>query len=541
MTASRSASGLRVIAPAFLAAAPAGVRIRTRLHPTPGEETTLLAVGTHLGSLYRKDLAARIRTGKVPAAARGRTERKRGLTALSSSRWAGSITRATKDQYQLGMRALAAEVSTLRAACAAIEKRAAVPCGTVSDRVRGYKTPAERHQKTRRLVALRQRLNLAADRLVAGRPAVVVGGGRLWSTRNNLQAAGLTPDEWDARWDASRMFLTADGESGKRWGNETIRIDTGGHLSLKVPGVMAARFGAQLHLAAPAIFSHRADEWHDRAASDRNIRYDISHDPGTGRWYVDASWGYRDLPAPSLHSLRGSSGLGVDLNAGHLAGCVIDPSGNPAGAPLSIPLDLKDLPATTRDGRLRAAVTALLDAARDAGCAAVAIENLNFQDARATGRETMGRGTRGKTFRRTVAGIPTARFRDRLVSMAANRGLHIIVVDPAYTSQWGARHWRQPLQQTTDSTVTRHHGAAVAIGRRAGGFRIRRREDGPRTRQRTSAGQPSPRPGAGPPGTAPLTGLPRPTVTNRSGPPGTGRCAAPRTVRGASTNPIRTN
>ncbi|WP_427005730.1 hypothetical protein [Pseudarthrobacter sp. H2] len=534
MTASRSASGLRVIAPAFIAAVPAGVRIRTRIHPTPGEETVLLAVGTHLGSLYRKDLAARIRTGKVPAAARGRTERKRALTALSSSRWAGSITRAAEDQYQLGMRGLAAEVGTLRAACAAIQKRAAVPCGETVDRIKGYRTAAERHRKTRRLAALQ-------DRLAAGTPRIVVGGGRLWRARNNLEAAGFTPAGWEARWAAARLFLTADGESGKRWGNETIRIDTGGRLSLTVPAVMTAEHGARLHLCVPVLFHHRAGEWRDRAASNRNIRYDISHNPDTGRWYIDASWGYRDLPVPSPDSLHGSSGLGVDLNADHLAGCVIDPSGNPVGAPLSIPLDLTGVPAATRDGRLRAAITALLDAARDAGCAAVAIENLNFQDARATGRETMGRGTRGKTFRRTVAGIPTARFRDRLVSMAANRGLHIIVVDPAYTSQWGARHWRQPLQQTTDSTVTGHHGAAVAIGRRAAGFRIRRREDGPRTRQRTSAGQPSPRPGTAPPGTAPLTGLARPTVTNRPGPPGTRRRAAPKTVRGASTKPIRTN
>ncbi|WP_211878064.1 hypothetical protein, partial [Pseudarthrobacter albicanus] len=357
MTASRSASGLRVIAPAFVAAAPAGVRIRTRLHPTPDEEAALFAVGTHLGSLYRKDLADRVRTGKVPAAARGRTERKRGLTALSSSRWAGSITRATEDQYQSGVRALAAEVSTLRAACAAIQKRSAVPCGAVIARVRGYKTAAERHRKTRRLAALQDRLTDAEARLAAGKPRIAAGGGRLWRARNNLDAAGLTPAQWEARWAASRLFLTADGESGKRWGNETIRIDTDGRLSLKVPAVMAAEHGARLHLSVPVLFHHRAGEWHDRAASNMNIRYDISHNPGTGRWYIDASWGYRDLPVPSPDSLHGSPALGVDLNAGHLAGCVIDPSGNPVGAPLSIPPDLTDIPAATRDGRLRAAIT----------------------------------------------------------------------------------------------------------------------------------------------------------------------------------------
>jgi hypothetical protein len=42
--------------------------------------------------------------------------------------------------------------------------------------------------------------------------------------------------------------------------------------------------------------------------------------------------------------------------------------------------------------------------------------------------------------RRTIAGIPTRRFRTRLSGMAARRQIAIIGVDPAYTSRWGAQH-----------------------------------------------------------------------------------------------------
>ncbi|GAA2654388.1 hypothetical protein [Streptomyces vastus] len=88
----------------------------------------------------------------------------------------------------------------------------------------------------------------------------------------------------------------------------------------------------------------------------------------------------------------------------------------------------------------------------------------------------MGRGRRGKAFRRTVAGIPTARFRERLRGMAYHAGLVVVAVDPAYTSRWGGQHWTRPLQeQSKKTTVTRHHAAAVAIGRRALGYGIRRR------------------------------------------------------------------
>ena len=483
----------------------------------------LRLIGEHLGHLYRTDLSGRVALGRVPAAERGRAERKRNLTAASSSRWAGSITRAAEDQYQLGLRALAAEVSHLRAATTALHLRIAVPVGQNGGKVRGYGNEAERFQKTRRLAQLNDRLETAQSALAAGRPSITVGGKRLWKTRNHLDAAHLTREHWEERWSASRMFLTADGESGQIGGNQTIRLNEDGTLAIKIPTFLDPALGDHLVLSVPVAFSHRGGEWADRVAARRSIRYDISHDPIKGRWYLDASWGYRDVSVPPLGTLHSSGVVGVDLNADHLAVCRLDASGNPVGHPVTILLELAGLPTGTRDGRLRAAITALLDLARDTGAAAIAIEDLNFRDARSTGRETMGRGVRGKRFRRTVHGIPTGKFRERLVSMAANRGLHVIAVDPAYTSRWGGQHWQKPLQAASGGTVTRHHAASVAIGRRALGCPIRRREDGPRTRQRTLAGQPSPRPGHAPESAAIGTGPVRPAAASRPGPPGTGR------------------
>ena len=75
-----------------------------------------------------------------------------------------------------------------------------------------------------------------------------------------------------------------------------------------------------------------------------------------------------------------------------------------------------------------------------------------------------------------VAGIPTARFRDRLVQMAG-KGLSVIVVDPAYTSRWGAEHWLAPLREH-HPMATGHHAAALVTGRRGLGHRARRRATG---------------------------------------------------------------
>ena len=82
---------------AFVVAPPTGARIRTRLKVSEQESDMLWQIGTFLGGLYRQDLADRFAIGDVPVKDQERARRKRGLTKQSSSRWAGSITRAAND------------------------------------------------------------------------------------------------------------------------------------------------------------------------------------------------------------------------------------------------------------------------------------------------------------------------------------------------------------------------------------------------------------------------------------------------------------
>jgi hypothetical protein len=182
---------------------------------------------------------------------------------------------------------------------------------------------------------------------------------------------------------------------------------------------------------------------------------------------------------PALEELRAAPVLAVDLNHGHLDAWIVTPDGNPVGPPLTIPVDLDGLPASQRDGRLRAAITSLITLTRDNGCRAIAVEDLDFAEARAQGREHAGRrpsrGRQGRRHRAITAGLPTARFRDRLIQMTANAGLHVIAVDPAYTTRWSAEHWLVPLRDR-EQVTTGHHAAAVVIGRRAHGRKARRRE-----------------------------------------------------------------
>jgi hypothetical protein len=471
---------LRTIAAPFVVSSPGGARIRTRLRPTVAEAAVLRQVGRHLGRLYRADLAGRVRLGDVARKDTSRAARKRGLTARSTSRWAGAITRTAEDQYQLAVRGLRAAAASLASAVRVLDARIMAPVGGRDGRARGYRTQAERATKQRRRAVL-------AD----GTPSVEAGGRRLAKVRHNLDDAGLTPAQWRERWDAARMFLTADGEAGVPGGNYTINVRPEGVVSIALPAPLRHLANAprgRYIFAEPVGFAHRGDEWADRVAGNLPVRYDISFDPERGRWYLDASW---SIPAQTadLDSLTGRRLLGVDLNADHLAAHVTDRHGNPVGSPITVPLDLTG-PTGQRDGRLRRAITALIGVAHANDCAAIAVENLGFVDARATGRETMGRGRRGKRFRQTVAGIPTTRFRDRLTGMAHAAGRPVIAVDPAYTSKWGGQHWRPALRAKT-TTASRHHAAAVVIARRAHGHKARRRHGVTRTRPEDRAGKPT--------------------------------------------------
>jgi hypothetical protein len=251
---------------------------------------------------------------------------------------------------------------------------------------------------------------------------------------------------------------------------------------------------------APVVFAHRGEEWLAQAATGA-VRYDISYDPNKARWYLDGSWRRAVVDLPPLELLRQDRALGIDLNAGHIDAWVLDSNGNPVGSPHTIPLELDGLPASTGDGRLRAAITSLLRIATVHGCQSLVVEDLDFADARQTGRETLGYGRRGKRFRRAVAGIPTRRFRTMLVGMTANHGLWVVAADPGWTSRWGRRYWQAPLNEATKPsiTVTVHHAAAVVIGRRGLGLRARRRQGVPDHDRRMVVGElparPDPRSG----------------------------------------------
>ncbi|MDX3747393.1 IS200/IS605 family accessory protein TnpB-related protein [Streptomyces sp. AK08-02] len=464
---------LRTIAEPFVVSGPSGVAVRTRLkHLTACDEEVLRLVGGHLGSLASKDLKARCRDA-LSHGGEAWAARKRELTPLSSSRWAGSVTKATHDQWALARRGQLAHIHHLEAGIRTVEDRLSQPLGQKGTKGKpgGYRSRREWHAKSRRLRVLEDRLTVARADREAGLVHVVRGGKQLARTRHHLDAAQLTESVWRGRWEAERWFCQADGESGKRHGNETIRISPDGEVSIKLPAPLAYLANAphgRYVLACMVRFAHRGGEWADRVAANRAVAYRIHLDTGRDRWYLTASWQIPVAQTIPIEAALAHGVVGVDMNADHLAAWHLDTHGNPTGSPRHFPYDLSGT-AEHRDAQVRHALTRLLHWARTCGVKAIAVEDLDF-----TTEKTREKHGRRKRFRQLISGMPTGKLRARLASMADQTGIAVIAVDPAYTSRWGAQHWQKPLTSTT-RTTTRHDAAAVAIGRRAQDHPIRRR------------------------------------------------------------------
>jgi IS605 OrfB family transposase len=450
------------------------VSVRTRLRLDQDERELLVAVGAHLTWARNADLAAARRGEKA-------NDRYKVLVARFgiNSRYAGTICVDNDAATQAAREHLWRHRAGLRRAVATLERRtAATPrsgcgcgqrhgCGVCRD---GYATPNERFQKQRRLASLVAELARVEARLAAKDHPVVHGGRRLAGTRHHLEAAGLTLEEWRRSWAETRSWFGCVGNLGKPGGNPCLTLARGPggawFLTVSVPKPVAEQLGVgtRVKLRQPVPLHHRGVELAQRLDGRLAVRVDIepaTDHKGRARTYLRLSW-LRPAPTPvELAAARAGGVVGVDLNADHLAATRVDTAGNPVGRPVRVPLDLAGASTATRDGRLRAAITTVLEHAKATGATAIAVEDLDFADSKS--RERFGRR---KSFRHLIAGFPTTRFKDRIVAMATTQGLAVIAVDPRYTSRYGGASWQRALSTPT-ILATRHEGASVAIGRRA--------------------------------------------------------------------------
>ena len=447
---------LRPVAAPFVAAPPGGARVRARLRVPPGDEAVLRAVGAHLGSLAGRDLAARCGEGRLDAKGKAvsRAGRKRALTAASSSRWAGAITRTSEDQVRLAEQNLRAERASLQARVRAIEARLAVPAGGKPGRTRGYATPAERHAKAVRLQALKARLGRVQRRLDTGDG--VRGAGREGPAAQARQPRRRGPDRGPVAAAVGIGPAVPDRRRGERQGlgNETIRWNPDeGWLEVKLPAPLADlanRPHGRYRLSCPSGSPTGVTRSPPRPPPARSAMTS-AYDPARDRWYIDASWKTAPAPAPSLDELRQHPVVAVDVNHGHLAVAAVAPDGNVLGVPATIRLDLAGLPASHP---------------RRAAAGRHQHPHRRREGPRRPRHRDREPGLRRGPRRRPRRPAPASRGRRAGLPAPGLRHPHRRVPRPAHpdgrqrrpgrhrhrprhTSRWGAEHWLAPCGSTT--------------------------------------------------------------------------------------------
>jgi IS605 OrfB family transposase len=296
------------------------------------------------------------------------------------------------------------------------------------------------HQAKRHLQKCKDWKARDENELKAGRPRICFGG------RGLLREAQAAGDIW--RWQAkrsSRIFVRGSGDETA--GNQSCQWD-GQSLSVKLPG--SAR-GETVSLGG---VSFRYGQEALEAAQRRNsaIAWLLFRDD-FGRWHAHAT--IDEPEAPLVTDVRVGV-VAVDLNEAHLAVTLVDRMGNP------VCRETLPFPPAGTDEHVAEAVigdaVATLVAWAKANHYGIAIEKLDF------GRKKSALKAYGKRHARRLSGFAYAAFRQILAARCAREGIDLVQVDPAYTSVVGGKkyaRWRG---------LTRHHAAALVIGRRALGF-----------------------------------------------------------------------
>ena len=512
----------------YVVADPGGASAVVGFQTTFADNQALLTIGGHTTTLRLKEVDVAAKAGEITRM-QHIAARKPALCLQCNDAYASTILGSAFDQRELSIRNLKSAIESFEARIDKIEKRLAKPTqdslegkkltkkrkksarsrakkntctcsnsSTVTSRRTsvGYRTRKERWDAQRKLQRLKNRRDEAKAQLVSGMISVCVGGKNFLKKRHNLEAAGMTLDEWERKWHAKRFFLACTGRSKVVGGNRNIRLlpvgtpaDDEAVLKITLPRPLE-------HMATPGAGSRKnvhvyeltmpikwnwgksGDQrermyhaWRNKVEAREPVTYSLKPDPDRPcYWYLTISWANK--PSPKTKTLAATKVparvevFAVDVNYGHIDGFLLDKYGNPVGPPETFRYKTKGS-SKSRQNSVKRVVHGIVSKAKAAGAKMVAIEDLNFEKARLYGKEY---GRRSRTVRHKVSSIPTAQIAHAFASQCSNQGLVLVAVDPAFTSQIGETCWGPRLDTTRRQKGTRDTASAVPIGRKSQGY-----------------------------------------------------------------------
>ena len=349
-----------------------------------------------------------------------------------------------------------------------IRELQAVPAGDPcrAEKLRAH-LPKSLHQHARRLSRLKDMLAAAERRLE--RPGICHGSRELFTKQFHLRENGYADHAaWLVDWRAARSSqFMVEGDAAYPSGSQFVRVAACGDgsfdLEVRLPPALhhladrrwSGRDGTSL--AAVDLkglrFAHGADAIRAALAEGRPLSWRFLRD-GTS-WRAFVAVGQEVAEHIGLDWSNGV--LGVDLNAEHIALCLVSHDGNPLDS-WRIPLAAYGLTEGQRLDLVRKRCAEIRAIAERLGVPVVS-ERLDFRR-----KKAQLISDDGARWARQLSAFAYTAFHTALRSALVRAGVRQVRVNPAYTSLIGRAKFARLYG------LSAHAAAALSIGRRAMGL-----------------------------------------------------------------------
>lgn len=288
----------------------------TKLHLTEEGQSIIHLVGQFLGSIRNDDyayLVRRYRRGeKLPTKnyRRVRLMRKYGI----SKREADYIVFANSEQYQLVIRTTRDNIRNWEREIAKLQK----------------KLPSLYGMKKKYTIDNIAILHKKIDKSLQKSPSCCFGSAKLQKK--------ITQYYWDESlredWDNKRLFLEFMGESGKTYGNDSIKLDVdSGELSLHISKGMqqALELDKRMYVLGTVDVKNGRIHIKNSIANRVATAYQFHWDSNKKVWrlHITTRVNKEELRRKNGFSYIPGRACGIDQNSGFVSCTIVDKHGNP--------------------------------------------------------------------------------------------------------------------------------------------------------------------------------------------------------------------
>lgn len=293
-------------------------------------------------------------------------------------------------------------------------------------------------------------------------PHLCFGSKRLFQAQFNHQALNKNnPNQfkdfmdWKKTWQSSRSAtFCMIGSKDESCGNVNcqLKLDTPdadtGILQINT-GTEKLKISIQLKYGREFIQAGLLNE--------QALTYRFNKDSTTNNWRVRVSLDVQKT-APAIKTFKDIGVVSVDINSDHLAVTELDRMGNVIYA-FTIDLNLYGKSTEQAKALTGDAIKKLTEYA-ESKAKPLVIEDLNFEKKRQNLKinDTV-------RYKRMLSSFSYSRIIQLIRARTQDRGIELILINPAYTSQIGALKYQERFN------LSKHHAAAMVIGRRGMGFK----------------------------------------------------------------------